>query len=103
MVKNCKDLSTMAANWWSEKIQSSGAKNLSELGAFTDSLAYRIDKLLRVKGSLILSTYQSPCNLLDEVAFEAGLDVKMPKGYEMRIVFNTVSVYNSHGILISTN
>ena len=56
MKENCKNLSIVAANWWATQIRYSEGRNLKGLDSFTDSLASQIDKLVRVKGSLIIST-----------------------------------------------
>lgn len=101
MKENCKNLSIVAANWWATQIRYSEGRNLKGLDYFTDSLASQIDKLVRVKGSLIISTYSSPSTLLDETAFKVGLDAKIPRGYEMKILFNNIFVYNPEGVLVS--
>lgn len=97
-----KNYCNNAANWWATKIKNSvGDAPIRGLELFTESLAKQIEKLTSINGYLIISTYESSSNLLDKIAIHSGLTAKIPSGYEMRIFFNYVCVYDSSGMLVN--
>lgn len=50
---------------------------------------------------MIISTYGSASNFLDEIANYTGLSANIPSGYEMRIILGNVWVYNPLGMLVA--
>lgn len=99
MEKNYCDYAT---NWWVAKIENSVTRPINGLDLFKESLYAQIKYLSEVNASVSISTYNSSNKLLDEIAFYSGLDVPIPSGYEMRIIFNNVFVYNSHAELVAS-
>lgn len=106
MIKNQEEEGSYnhrAANWWSEKIQGNNKEPVEGLEKFRNELSFLIKKINSIQGSMIISTYDSSSNLLDEVALKVKLDTPyIPVGYEMKIVCDTVTVYNQYGILIAS-
>ena len=100
MEKNYND---EAANWWAERIE---AKNnnipLHGLDLFKEELASQIKSCINIHAGMTISTYASRSDLLDKIAYHAGLNAEIPSGYEMRILFDNVWVYNSVGKLVSS-
>ena len=100
-----KNYNEFAANWWANKIQSSETSNIHGLSLFEDILSSRIKQLTSLKGSMVISTYGSGSNLLDEIATYSGLAANIPSGYEMRIMSDLdtgcVRVYNPSGMLVA--
>ena len=98
MTKNyCKT----AANWWAKKIQKTESKPIRGLELFEERLSSQINYLTSINGTLAISTLYSSSKLLDEIAFYSGLTANIPSGYEMRIFFNNIFVYNSYGELVA--
>ena len=92
-----------AANWWSEKIQSNNREPVEGLESFRNELSFMIKKINSIQGSMIISTYNSSSRLLNQVALNVKLNTSyIPTGYEMRILFNKVNVYNKYGIVVAS-
>lgn len=92
-----------AANWWSEMIQDSYPnRNITELVSFKKLLTGAIRPLISYHGTLCLSTCSKLNTILEDVAYQAMLPVDIPSGYEMKIMVDYISVYNSQGFLVST-
>ena len=92
----------MAAKWWADTIQHNQLEPIKILDFFRKELSSKIKSFTSINGSMVISTYGSPSKLLNEIAFRSGLDAKIPSGYEMRILFDNVSVYNSIGKLVAS-
>lgn len=97
-----KNYCNNAANWWATKIQDSESGPVQGLDLFVKDLSSQIKFLTSINGSLVISTYGSSSNLLDEIAARSGLNANIPSGYEMRIMFKDVRVYNPIGMLVSS-
>ena len=92
-----------AANWWTEKIQQTQAEPIYGLDLFKEELSSKIKSFTASNPSMTISTYQTKSTLLDEIAFRSGLlHSNIPSGYEMRILFDSVRVYNSSGKLVAS-
>ena len=92
----------MAANWWAEQIQQNQAEPIGGLDLFKEELSSQIKSFTSIHGSMVISTYGSPSILLNDIAVNVGIFTYLiPSGYEMRILFDSVSVYNSVGRLIA--
>ena len=92
----------MAANWWADKIQQNQATPITELDLFKEELSSQIKSFTSIHGSMVISTYGSPSILLNDIAVNVGIFTYLiPSGYEMRILFDSVSVYNSVGRLVA--
>lgn len=96
-----KNYCNEAADWWASKIQKSEPFYVYGLESFKKNLARRIYLLSKVQPRLTITTYDSSSKLLDEIAISSGLNANIPSGYEMRIILDTVSVYNSDGMLVA--
>lgn len=97
-----KNYYNSAANWWAKKIQDSALGPVNGLDSFVEDLSSQIKLITSIKGSLVISTFNSSSRLLDEVAVRSGLNVNIPSGYEMRIMFKDVRIYDQIGMLISS-
>lgn len=99
-----KNYNEVAANWWSKVIEANNNNMpVPGLDLFEEELSSKIKSYISLNAGMIISTYNSRCTLLDDVAFDTGLDAKqIPNGYEMRILFNHFWIYNSFGKLVST-
>ena len=97
-----KNYNQQAANWWAEKIE---AKNnnlpVHGLDLFTEELSSKIKSCINLNAGMVISTYGSRSDFLDVIALHAGLNAEIPSGFEMRIFFDNVSVYNSVGKLVT--
>ena len=92
----------MAANWWADKIQQNQTTPITELDLFKEELSSQIKSFTSIHGSMVISTYGSPSILLNDIAVNVGIFTYLiPSGYEMRILFDSVSVYNSVGRLVA--
>lgn len=92
-----------AANWWSEMIRVSYPNTrITELVSFEKLLTKKIQSQISYRGTLSLSSYSKLNTILEDVAYQSMLPVDIPKGYEMKIMINNISVYNSDGLLVST-
>lgn len=91
----------LAANWWASQIRKSQKGPIQGLESFEESLAAKINHLTSLNGSLNISTYGSRSYLLDEIAAESNLQANIPIGFEMKILFNNVFVYDSCGLLVA--
>lgn len=97
-----KDYCNSAANWWAAKIQDSALGPVHGLDLFVEDLSSQIKLITSINGSLLISTYGSSSNLLDKIAVRSGLNANIPSGYEMRIMFKDVRIYNRIGMLVSS-
>lgn len=92
----------MAANWWAKQIQQNRAEPITGLDLFKEELSSQIKSFTNLHGSMVISTYGARSNLLNDIAVQSGiLSYLIPSGYEMRILFDNVSVYNSVGRLVA--
>ena len=92
-----------AANWWSEMISKAYPnRNIAELVSFKKLLTATIRPLISYHGTLCLSTCSKLNTILEDAAYQAMLPVDIPSGYEMKIMIDGISVYNSNGFLVST-
>lgn len=92
-----------AANWWAEKIQGNKERPIKCLKEFTNRLSFMIRRINSFQGSMIISTCTSPSRLLNKVALDTKLDPSyIPVGYEMRIMFDMVHIYNQYGMLVAS-
>lgn len=91
-----------AANWWAAKIQDSALGPVHGLDLFVEYLSSQIKLMSGINGSLVISTYESPSKLLDEIAIRSGLNANIPSGYEMRIMFKDIRIYDRIGMLVSS-
>ena len=96
-----ENYSKKAAKWWSDTIKRNELRTIHGLDSFEHMLSVQIRNLTSVKASLSISTLCSSNKLLDEIACYSGLDARIPEGYEMRILFNNVFVYNRYGELVA--
>ena len=101
---NQKNHYEVAANWWATKILNSKDfrftfSNLQHVNDFERVLSMEIKKNVDMNGSLDISTCDSRNKLLDKVALYTNLDITIPSGFEMRIIFNSIFIYNSEGAL----
>ena len=94
--------SEKAANWWAEKIREEIGNHVPGISSFEELLEKEIRNLNGRKGSLTISTYRTRSVLLEKVARLSHLPVELPKGYEMKILVDSVSVYNFHGTLVAS-
>lgn len=100
MKKNYNDA---AANWWAEQIQQNQVDPIYGLDLFKEELSTKIKFFTSRNPLMIISTCNAKSTLLDEIAYETGMwDSKIPSGYEMRILFDSVCVYNSIGKLVAS-
>lgn len=97
-----KNYYELAANWWRKTIQNSEGKIPHGIDIFEEELSSKIKYLSSLNGSMVISTFQSPSRLLEDIAFHSGLDAKIPRGYEMHISFNNVLIYDSIGALVES-
>ena len=93
-----------AANWWTSKIVSSKDfkftdSNLRHIKDFEMVLSQQIKEITSLNGSLNISTCDSRSELLDKIALYTGLNATIPAGFEMKIIFPNIFVYNSVGAL----
>ncbi|MBQ2937264.1 MAG: hypothetical protein IJE05_00025 [Clostridia bacterium] len=94
----------VAANWWATQILSSKDfrftnPNLQHLVEFEKILSLEIKKIISMNGFLDISTCDSRNKLLDKIAIDTNLDLPIPSGFEMKIIFSTIFIYNSKGVL----
>ena len=96
--------STFAADWWTKKIiEAPENMCIRGLDLFKEELSSKIKTLSSINGSMYISTYAGKSsNLLDQIAYDSGVKATIPRGFEMRIVFNNVFVYNSHAELVAS-
>lgn len=92
--------SQKAANWWANKIREEMGDHIPKLASFEEILEKKIRLLNSKNGSLTISTYRTRNELLDDAASASSLPVDIPKGYEMKIIIDSIVVYNSHGFLV---
>lgn len=91
-----------AANWWASKIEEKNGGLVHNLDFFVESLAGTIKLFIAKHAHMVISTYGHDSNLLDEIAFITKMPAVIPKGYEMKISYNTgACVYDSYGSLIA--
>lgn len=93
--------SEKAANWWANKIIEELGNHVPGISFFEELLEKEIRCLNNRKGSLTISTYRTRSLLLDRIAVLSNLNVEIPKGYEMKILVDSVSVYNFQGTLVA--
>ena len=96
-----KDYAMFATNWWASKIKKSAEGSEKSWENFEQLLYNKICELSAKNASLTISTC-SKDNMLEELAFNAGLLVSIPSGYEMRVILDHVSIYNSVGTLVTS-
>ncbi len=96
-----KDYAVFATNWWANQIKSSAEGSRNSWEAFKQMLYNKICEVSSKNATLTISTY-SRDNILEELAFKAGLIVNIPSGYEMRILLDHVCVYNNMGTLLAS-
>lgn len=94
----------IAANWWATQILSSKDirftdSNLQNVAEFEKVLSLEIKKIISMNGSLDISTFDSRNKLLDKIALYTNLSLPIPSGFEMKIIFSTIFIYNSKGTL----
>ena len=94
--------SEKAANWWANKVREEIGEHVPGIGFFEELLEKEIRRLNSKKGSLTISTYRTRNILLESVARSSHLPVDLPGGYEMKILVDSVSVYNCQGLLVAT-
>lgn len=98
-----KNYTEIAANWWAEQIQKSNLGPVDGLEVFKKELSSEIRLHTNYNPSMTISTYKMRSNLLTEIAYHVGmLNINIPSGYEMRILFNNVFVYDSYGELVES-
>lgn len=91
----------LAANWWAEQMQQAQVQPIQNLDAFKDELSKNIKNYTSINGSMIISTYNSKSQLLNDVAFYSGITADIPSGYEMKILLDQVFIYNKIGKLVA--
>lgn len=101
--KEKESYNQLAANWWAEEIQGNKKDPVKGLENFRSELSLMIKMITSLRGSMVISTFQSPSKLLNEVALNSKLDTScIPSGYEMKIIFNNVEIFDSCGILVES-
>lgn len=101
MVEKNYTYSEKAAKWWANKVSSSTSDLVRGIIPFEKSLEEEIRKNISLRGHMNISTYCSHSKLLEEVAIKSQLSASIPCGYEMKILFDKVYVYNSQGSLVA--
>lgn len=100
MEKNYND---EAANWWAEAIK---AKNNNQpvngLDLFKEELASKIKSYISINARMVISTFNSRSSILDNIAYQASLNARIPSGYVMQIYLDSVAVYNSAGKMVAS-
>lgn len=94
--------SEMAAKWWANKVRTSTTDFVRGLVPFEALLESEIRKNTSLKGHMNISTYHCRNKLLEEVAAKSHLSANIPIGYEMKILFDQVYIYNSKGQLVES-
>ena len=94
--------SEKAAKWWSNKVSGSTNNLVHGIIPFEKSLEREIRNNTSLRGSMNISTYHSHSALLEKLALNSQMYAEIPRGYEMKIVFDKVYVYNSQGNLVDS-
>lgn len=93
--------SEKAAKWWANKVSSSTNNLVHGIIPFEKSLEKEIRSTTSLRGHMNISTYHSRSNILEELAVKSQMYADIPRGYEMKIIFDQVYVYNSQGDLVA--
>ncbi len=96
-----KDFIEFATNWWATKIEATENENEANLNLFKKLLYNKLLSEIIQKSSVLISTINCQNYMLDELVYISGIFANIPSGFEMRIVFENVWVYDTKGILIS--
>lgn len=94
--------SQRAAKWWTNKVRTSTTDVIRGIVPFEELLESEIRQNTAINGSMNISTYHCRNRLLEEVAVKSHLSANIPIGYEMKIFFNQVYIYDSRGQLIES-
>ena len=95
-----------AANWWTSQIVGSKDfeftdSNIHNINEFERVLSQQIKEIISMNGSLDISTCDSRNALLDKIALYTGLNEPIPAGFEMKIIFSNIFIYNYTGALVA--
>lgn len=93
-----------AAQWWASKIVGSKGFNFDDadnIKEFERVLSQQIKELCSINATLNISTCGSRNALLDKIALYTNLNNPIPSGFEMRIIFSNIFVYNDDGALVA--